>query len=38
MNDGDRFSIATSQIAGKRLTYTQLTGKTASEEEAVRQV
>lgn len=27
MNDGDRFSAAVSQIAGKRLTYNQLTGK-----------
>ena len=28
MNDGDRFSLAVSQIVGKRLTYAQLTGKT----------
>jgi hypothetical protein len=27
MNDGDRFSVAVSQIAGKRLTYAHLTGK-----------
>lgn len=27
MNDGDRFSAVVSQVAGKRLTYAQLTGK-----------
>lgn len=27
MNDGDRFSVAVSQIVGKRLTYAELTGK-----------
>jgi transposase-like protein len=27
MNDGERFSRTLSQIAGKRLTYTELTGK-----------
>jgi transposase-like protein len=27
MNDGDRFSLAVSQIAGKRLTYAEVTGK-----------
>ena len=27
MNDGDRFSALVSEIAGKRLTYSQLTGK-----------
>ena len=27
LNDADRFSLAVSQIAGKRLTYAQLTGK-----------
>jgi transposase-like protein len=27
MNDGDRFSAVLSQIAGKRLTYSELTGK-----------
>ena len=27
MNDGDRFSAVVSQIAGKRLTYSELTGK-----------
>jgi transposase-like protein len=27
MNDGDRFSAVISQIAGKRLTYSELTGK-----------
>jgi len=28
MNDADRFSLALSQIAGKRLTFAELTGKT----------
>jgi transposase-like protein len=27
MDDGDRFSLAVSQIVGKRLTYAELTGK-----------
>ena len=27
MNDGDRFSLAVSQIVGKRLTYAEVTGK-----------
>ena len=27
MNDGQRFSLAMSQVFGKRLTYAQLTGK-----------
>ncbi len=27
LNDGDRFSLAISQIVGKRLTFAQLTGK-----------
>jgi transposase-like protein len=27
MTDGDRFSLAVSQIVGKRLTYAELTGK-----------
>jgi len=27
LNDGDRFSLAMSQIVGKRLTYDELTGK-----------
>lgn len=27
MNDGDRFSAVVSQVAGKRLTYAELTGK-----------
>ncbi len=27
LNDGDRFALAVSQIAGKRLTYAELTGK-----------
>ena len=30
MNDGDRFNAAVSQIIGKRLTYADLTGKTAT--------
>jgi hypothetical protein len=34
LNDGDRFSIIASQVAGKRLTYKELTGKTDAEEEA----
>jgi transposase-like protein len=28
LTDGDRFMLAVSQIAGKRLTYAELTGKT----------
>jgi hypothetical protein len=27
LNDNDRFELAVSQIAGKRLTYKELTGK-----------
>jgi hypothetical protein len=27
MTDADRFSLALSQIAGKRLTYKEVTGK-----------
>jgi ISXO2-like transposase domain len=27
MNDGDRFNVVLSQVAGKRLTYAELTGK-----------
>jgi hypothetical protein len=27
LNDSDRFTFAMSQVAGKRLTYAQLTGK-----------
>ena len=27
MNDGDRFSLAVSQIVGKRVTYNQFNGK-----------
>jgi transposase-like protein len=27
LNDGDRFALAMSQVAGKRLTYAELTGK-----------
>ena len=29
LNDADRFALAVSQIVGKRLTYAELTGKTA---------
>jgi hypothetical protein len=29
LNDADRFVIAMSQLAGKRITYAQLTGKDA---------
>jgi transposase-like protein len=29
MNDGQRFELAMSQVAGKRLTYSELTGKAA---------
>jgi hypothetical protein len=29
-NDADRFALAMSQIAGKRLTYAELTGKNQS--------
>ncbi len=28
LNDADRFALVMSQVAGKRLTYAQLTGKT----------
>ena len=31
MNDADRFKLALSQIAGKRLTFAEVTGKTAEE-------
>ena len=27
MNDADRFDLALSQIAGKRLTFAEVTGK-----------
>jgi transposase-like protein len=30
MNDGDRFSLAVSQIVGKRLTYAEVTGNSLS--------
>ena len=30
MNDGDRFQLALSQIAGKRLTFAEVTGKVGS--------
>jgi transposase-like protein len=32
LNDADRFALAVSQIAGKRLTYAELTGKTERPE------
>lgn len=32
LNDGDRFTLAASQIAGKRLTYAELTGKVEGPE------
>ncbi len=31
MNDGDRFRLALTQIIGKRLTYAELTGRSASQ-------
>ena len=31
LNDGDRFDLAVRQIVGKRLTYTELTGKETSK-------
>ncbi|MGC2639835.1 MAG: IS1595 family transposase [Acidobacteriaceae bacterium] len=31
LNDADRFAIAVSQIVGKRLTYSELTGKVAKK-------
>src|SRR5215213_2329289 len=31
--DGDRFNKVTAQVAGKRLTYKELTGKAEAEEE-----
>ena len=30
LNDGQRFALAMSQVAGKRLTYSELTGKDQS--------
>jgi hypothetical protein len=30
MNDSERFSLAVSQITGKRLTYAELTGKVSA--------
>jgi len=27
LNDGDRFQLALSKVAGKRLTYAEVTGK-----------
>jgi transposase-like protein len=34
LNDADRFAVAVSQIVGKRLTYSELTGKEAKKREA----
>jgi hypothetical protein len=34
VNDGERFEMLLSQIAGKRLTYSALTGKDSLPEEA----
>jgi transposase-like protein len=34
LNDADRFAIAVTQIVGKRLTYSQLTGKEGASEAA----
>ncbi len=31
LNDNDRFALCMSQVAGKRLTYAQLTGKTGQQ-------
>src|SRR2546428_3154500 len=33
LNDGDRFSLVISQVAGKRLTYKELIGKAAMEKQ-----
>jgi len=33
LNDGERFSIAVSQIVGKRITYKELTGKAGTQHE-----
>ena len=33
MDDADRFSLAVSQITGKRLTYAELTGKVGQRQE-----
>jgi hypothetical protein len=32
LNDADRFTLAVSQIQGKRLTYAELTGKVGETE------
>jgi hypothetical protein len=34
LTDADRFTLAVTQIVGKRLTYSELTGKEAKEREA----
>jgi hypothetical protein len=33
MNDSERFSAVVSQVAGKRLTYAELTGKVGEKSE-----
>jgi RNase P/RNase MRP subunit p29 len=33
LNDGDRFAAVVSQIVGRRITYAELTGKTAARQE-----
>jgi transposase-like protein len=37
LNDADRFALTVNQILGKRLTYKELTGKTAANEGDARQ-
>ncbi len=37
LNDGDRFALVVSQIVGRRITYKELTGKTATNEGDARQ-
>jgi hypothetical protein len=32
LDDADRFMLAVSQVAGKRLTYAELTGKVGAAE------
>ena len=36
LNDGDRFAAVVSQIVGRRITYAELTGKTAARQEYSR--
>lgn len=35
IGDADRFALALSQIAGKRLTYAEVTGKTGNQQQSV---